>query len=406
LKAGGKADGSLLGRNSAFLPRLSHANMDLDSFFKLDNETFKIPFLDLRQPYQELKAEFDSAYKRVMQSGRFILGEEVETFEAEFAAYCDSKHCVSVGNGLEALYLILKGYGIGIGDEVLVPANTYIATWLAVSHTGAKPVPVEPVFATYNIDATSLADHLTPRTRAVIPVHLYGQPADMDDILELAHQHNLRVIEDASQAHGARYCGIPVGNLSDAAAFSFYPTKNLGAFGDGGAIVTNDESLAQRIRVLRNYGSRRKHFNEIRGYNSRLDPLQAAFLRVRLQHLDEWNTRRRTFAQRYLDELSGVENCVLPTVPSWAQPVWHQFVIRHQKRDRLRDHLTNRGIETALHYPIPPHLSEAYSDHTFGIGSLDRTEELAKTVLSLPMNPHLHPDHVPIVSRAILEFVD
>jgi dTDP-4-amino-4,6-dideoxygalactose transaminase len=228
----------------------------------------------------------------------------------------------------------------------------------------------------------------------------------MDDILQFAHQHDLRVIEDASQAHGARFRGIPVGSLSDAAGFSFYPTKNLGAFGDGGAIVTNDEGLAQRIQVLRNYGSPHKHFNTVRGYNSRLDPLQAAFLRVRLQHLDEWNLRRRFFADLYLKELSGTPNLVLPTVPASVQPVWHQFVIRHRERDRLRDHLTNQGIETAIHYPIPPHLSEAYSDHTFRDDSLKRTEELAKTVMSLPMNPHLQPDQVRNVSRAILEFVD
>lgn len=365
-----------------------------------------LTFLDLRLPYQELKAELDSAYERVMQSGRYILGEEVAAFEAEFAAYCGARCCVSAANGLEALYLILKAYGIGIEDEVLVPANTFIATWLAVSHTGAKPVPVEPSLATYNIDADCLAGSLTPRTRAIIAVHLYGQPAAMGDILQFAHQHDLRVIEDASQAHGARFRGAPVGSLSDAAGFSFYPTKNLGAFGDGGAIVTNDESLAQRLQVLRNYGSPHKHFNTVRGYNSRLDPLQAAFLRVRLQHLDEWNLRRQVLADLYLKELSGTPNLVLPTVPASVQPVWHQFVIRHRERDRLRDHLTNHGIETTIHYPIPPHLSEAYSDHTFRGGSLKRTEELAKTVMSLPMNPHLEPDQVRNVSRAIREFVD
>jgi dTDP-4-amino-4,6-dideoxygalactose transaminase len=379
--------------------------MRTKSFLKASHSDHaKVPFLDLRLPYQELRTELDLAYERVMQSGRYILGEEVEAFEAEFAAYCGARRCVSVANGLEALYLILKAYGIGTDDEVLVPANTFIATWLAVSHAGGKPVPVEPSLATYNIDADSLAGSLTPRTRAIIAVHLYGQPASMDDIIRFARQHDLRVIEDASQAHGARVSGVPVGSLSDAAGFSFYPTKNLGAFGDGGAIVTNDESLAQRIQVLRNYGSPHKHFNTVRGYNSRLDSLQAAFLRVRLQHLDEWNLRRQVLAQLYLKELSNAQNCVLPAVPAWAQSVWHQFVIRHGERERLRDHLTNRGIETAIHYPIPPHLSEAYSERAFGGRGFKRTEEAAKTVLSLPMNPHLQADQVQDVSRAILEF--
>ena len=371
-----------------------------------DRTPFEIPFLDLRLPYQELKAELDSAYERVMQSGRFILGEEVEAFEAEFAAYCGTKFCVGVANGLEALYLILRAYGIGAEDEVLVPSNTCIATWLAISHAGAKPIAVEPSPATYNIDGESLAEALTARTRAIIAVHLYGQPAPMDDILRFARKHDLRVIEDASHAHGAWFSGHRVGSLSDAAGFSFYPTKNLGAFGDAGAAVTNDERLAQCIQVLRNYGSPRKNFNTVRGYNSRLDPLQAAFLRVGLQHLDEWNNRRQTVAQLYLTELRTAQNCVLPAVPDWAHPVWHQFVIRHANRDRLRDHLANRGIETAIHYPIPPHHSEAYSDHAFASGDLKRTQELARTVVSLPMNPHLQPHEVLSICRAILELAD
>lgn len=370
-----------------------------------DSGQFELKFLDLKLPYQELKEELDAAYERVMQSGRFILGEEVEAFEAEFAAYCGTRFCVAVANGLESLYLILKAYGIGRRDEVLVPANTFIATWLAVSHAGAKPVPVEPCVATYNIDPDLLEGVLTSRTRAIIAVHLYGQPAAMDAIRHFARQHDLRVIEDASQAHGALCSGIRVGNLSDAAGFSFYPTKNLGAFGDAGAVVTSDESLARRIRILRNYGSPQKDFNTVRGYNSRLDPLQAAFLRVRLQHLDVWNARRQTLAMLYLTELRPAEHCILPVVPDWAQPVWHQFVIRHERRDRLREYLADCGIEVAVHYPIPPHHSEAYHDHAFAGSDLRRTEELAKTILSLPMNPHLLPDRVQAVSRAILEFV-
>jgi dTDP-4-amino-4,6-dideoxygalactose transaminase len=369
-------------------------------------KTFEFPFLDLRLPYQELKRELDSAYERVMQSGRFIMGEEVEAFEAEFAAYCGARFCVAVANGLESLYLILKAYGIGAGDDVLVPANTYIATWLAVSHVGAKPVPVEPSSATFNIACESMAQALTPRTRAIIAVHLYGQPASMDDIRRFGREHGLIIIEDAAQAHGARFSGTPAGNLSDAAGFSFYPTKNLGAFGDAGAVVTNDGALARRIQILRNYGSPRKNVNMVRGYNSRLDPIQAAFLRVRLRHLDEWNLRRQTIAQHYLKELQAVPGLELPFVPEWAQPAWHQFVIRDERRDELRNHLASRGIETAIHYPVPPHLSEAYSDHSFVRSDLMRTEELARTILSLPINPHLQPDQVRAVSSAILDFSD
>jgi dTDP-4-amino-4,6-dideoxygalactose transaminase len=339
-----------------------------------------------------------------MQSGRFILGEEVEAFETEFAAYCGARFCVAVANGLESLYLILKAYGIGAGDEVLVPANTYIATWLAVSHAGAKPVPVEPSSATFNIDCDYLAKALTKQTRAIIAVHLYGQPASMDDIRRFGREHSLLIFEDAAQAHGARFSGTPAGSLSDAAGFSFYPTKNLGAFGDAGAVVTNDGALASRIQLLRNYGSPQKNVNSVRGYNSRLDPIQAAFLRVRLHHLDEWNMRRQTLAQLYLKELQIAPKLVLPFVPEWAKPVWHQFVIRFDGRDALREYLASRGIDTAIHYPVPPHLSEAYSDHMFPGVDFRRTEELAKTILSLPMNPHLQQDQVQAVCSAILDF--
>ncbi|MDP2752964.1 MAG: DegT/DnrJ/EryC1/StrS family aminotransferase, partial [Nitrospirota bacterium] len=251
----------------------------------------KIPFLDLRAAYLELAPELDEAYHRVMQSGWFILGAEVDAFENEFADYCDAKQCVGVGNGLEALHLILRAMDIGPGDEVIVPSNTYIATWLAVSYAGATPVAVEPDRRTFNLDSARIEAAITPRTRAIIAVHLYGQPADMDPIIEIARRHNLRVIEDAAQAHGARYKGRRAGSLGDAAGFSFYPGKNLGALGDGGAVTTDDETLAGRIRVLRNYGSSIKYHNELKGYNSRLDELQAAFLRVKLKHLDTWNAR-------------------------------------------------------------------------------------------------------------------
>jgi dTDP-4-amino-4,6-dideoxygalactose transaminase len=366
----------------------------------------KIPFVDLKITYEELKEQFDAAYSRVMHSGQYVLGEEVEAFESEFATYCGPKFCVAVANGSEALFLILRALEIGAGDEVLVPGNTAIPTWLAVSQTGAKPVPVDPTLTTYNIDWNCLADSLTPKTRAIIAVHLYGQPADMDEIRKFARQHGLRVIEDAAQAHGARYRGAPVGNLSDAAGFSFYPTKNLGAFGDGGAVVTNDEHIADHVRLLHNYGSNIKNINTVQGYNSRLDPLQAAFLRVGLQHLDEWNMRRRSLAQLYMDEIGDAKSCGLPEVPVWAEPVWHQFVIRHSDREHLRNHLLKTGIETLIHYPIPPHLSQAYSGEEFNKSTLARTEELAKTVMSLPINPHLRSEDVIRIGRAIREFSD
>jgi len=351
----------------------------------------KVSFLDLEVPYLELKVEIDAAYRRVLESGRYILGKEVEAFEKEFAAYCGAKHCVGVGNGLEALHLILRGYGIGPEDEVIVPANTYIATWLAVSHAGATPVPVEPDKRTYNIDPERIEEVITKRTRAVIAVHLYGQPANMDLINEIAQKHGLKVIEDAAQAHGARYKGRKVGILGDAAGFSFYPTKNLGAVGDGGAVVTNDDDLADKVQVLRDYGSRVKYENEVKGFNSRLDELQAAFLRVKLNYLDEWNDRRRRLAAAYLNKLTGIPDLTLPHVPEWAAPVWHQFVIRHPERDNLQAYLKEHGIGTLIHYPIPPHLSGAFSDMGYGKDSFPVTEQIAKTCLSLPMGLHVQP---------------
>lgn len=345
----------------------------------------KVPFLDLKAPYLELKTELDAAYQRVMESGCYILGEEVEAFENEFADYCNVKHCVGVGNGLDALHLILRAYGIGKGDEVIVPANTYIATWLAVSHTGAIPVPVEPDPHTYNIDPQRIEASVTSMTHAIIPVHLYGQSADMDTITKIAQKHGLKVIEDAAQAHGALYKGRRVGSLGNAAGFSFYPGKNLGALGDAGAVVTDDDELADRIRILRNYGSRVKYHDEVKGFNSRLDPLQAAFLRVKLKHLDEWNKKRREIASSYLRGLADASDLILPEVPSWVESVWHLFVIRSNQRDKLQKHLEQCGIGTLIHYPVPPHLSEAYTDMGREKGDFPITEKLANTVLSLPM---------------------
>jgi dTDP-4-amino-4,6-dideoxygalactose transaminase len=363
-----------------------------------------IPFLDIKSSYLELKEDLDAAYQRVMQSGWYILGEEVKAFELEFANYCGAKYCIGVGNGLEALHLILRAYGIGEGDEVIVPANTYIATWLAVSYSGAKPVPVEPNPSTFNINPDNIEAAITRRTRAIIPVHLYGQTADMDPIVEIARRHGLKVIEDAAQSQGACYKGRQAGILGDAAGFSFYPGKNLGAFGDAGAVVTNDDDLAGRVGLLRNYGSKVKYSNDIKGFNSRLDPLQAAFLRVKLPHLAEWNERRKVIAQKYLNALGAVSGLLLPAVANWAEPIWHQFVVRHPRRDALQANLNQEGIGTLIHYPLPPHLSDAYSEFGWHSGDFPITEEMAKTVLSLPIGPHLDASSLEFIVETICLF--
>jgi len=362
-----------------------------------------VPFLDLGDTYREIRDELDGAYRRVMDSGWYVLGREVTEFETEFASYCGARYCMSVGNGLDAIELILRGYGIGPDDEVIVPANTYIATWLAVSSVGAQVVPIEPLSHTYNIDPDSITDAVTPRTRAVIAVHLYGQPADMTPILDIARKHDLKVIEDAAQAHGARYKGHSCGSIGDAAAWSFYPTKNLAAYGDGGAVTTNDDELASKVRVLRNYGSVSKYQNRDKGINSRLDELQAAFLRVRLAHLDEWNRRRARIAGFYLETL-GDSDVVLPAVASGVEPVWHLFVIRHRRRDKLRQHLLEHGIGALVHYPIPPHLQSAYMDLGFAEGSFPITETIHKEVLSLPIGPQLTIQQAQKVAQEVRAF--
>ena len=363
-----------------------------------------VPFLDLKAAYLELQVELNAAWRRVMDSGWYILGEEVEAFEREFAAYCGAKHCLGVGNGLDALILILRGYEIGPESEVIVPANTYIATWLAVSSVGATPVPVEPDSRTYNLDPRQIEAAITSRTRAIIPVHLYGQPAETEAIRQIGLQHGLKIIEDAAQAHGATYQEKRAGNLGHAAAFSFYPTKNLGAFGDAGAVVTNDDGLAERVRLLRNYGSRAKYHNEVKGVNSRLDPLQASLLRVKLPHLDAWNARRREVARQYLEGLSGCPDLIPPGVAGAAEPVWHQFVLRHPLRDKLQDYLKKAGLGTLVHYPVPPHLSGAYADGGWKRGDFPITEELADTVLSIPIGPHLGDEAIAFVIRTLQAF--
>jgi dTDP-4-amino-4,6-dideoxygalactose transaminase len=359
----------------------------------------EVPFLDIRATYRELKDRVEEAIARVLSSGRYLLGNELQAYEKEFAAYIGVKHCVGVANGLDALYLAMRAMGLGPGNEVIVPGNTYIATWLAVTYVGAKIVPVEPDARTYNLNPDTLEPAITERTRAIVPVHLYGQPADMDPIVNVARKHNLWILEDAAQAHGARYKGRRVGGLGDAAGWSFYPSKNLGAFGNGGAVTTDSDDLAERLRTLRNYGSHTKYVNEVAGINSRLDEIQAAVLRVKLSYLDEWNERRSRLAAIYVDELleSGLG---LPWVPEWAEPVWHAFVIRSKRRDELRRRLREAGIETLIHYPIPPHLQEAYKGLGLGEGSFPVSEAIHREVLSLPIGPHLTEAQVITVAEA------
>jgi dTDP-4-amino-4,6-dideoxygalactose transaminase len=359
-----------------------------DDFLQQHGKTQSIPFLDLKAAQLELCSELEQAFDRTLNSGWYILGDEVKQFEREFAEYCESAHCVGVGNGLEALHLILRAYGIGVGDEVIVPSNTYIATWLAVSYAGATPVPVEPDERTYNIDPQRIEAAITPYTKAIIAVHLYGQPADMDVINAIAKKHNLKVIEDAAQAHGAKYKGRHVGSLGDAAGFSFYPGKNLGAIGDGGAVTTSDTALAEKVRVLGNYGSRVKYHNEVKGFNSRLDELQAAFLREKLKTLDAWNEKRKLIAAEYLRQLADTD-LLLPHVPEWAEPVWHLFVVRSKRREQFQNQLNHMGIGTLIHYPIPPHLQEAYADLGFGRRAFPIAEQIHEEVLSLPMFPSM-----------------
>ncbi len=361
----------------------------------------RVPFLDLRSAYLELQPELDAALRRVMDSGRYILGREVEAFEREFAAYCGARYCVGVGNGLEALHLVLRGWGIGTGDEVIVPANTYIASWLAVSYAGARPVPVEPDPRTYNVDPARIEAAISPRTKAIMPVHLYGLPADMTPVMEIARRHGLKVVEDAAQAHGARYQERRTGALGHAAGFSFYPSKNLGAFGDGGAVVTDDEELARRVSLLRNYGSETRYRNPLQGYNSRLDELQAALLRTRLPKLEEWNARRREHARQYLAAFAAA-GAVLPVEPPRHEHAWHLFVIRVRQRDRLRQFLESRGVGTQVHYPVPPHLQPAYVELAMGRGKFPITEAIHDEALSLPLGPHLREEEVTYVAEQVI----
>lgn len=362
----------------------------------------KVPFLDLKSSYREIERQLNDAALRVLGSGWYVGGPEVERFETEFAAYCEAAHCVAVANGLDALQLALLAAGIEPGDEVVVPAHTFIATWLAVTQCGAVPVPVDTDPVTYALDARRLAAAFTSRTKAVVPVHLYGLAADLGAILQVSAEHGVAVVEDAAQAHGARFRGRRIGGHGTAAAWSFYPGKNLGAFGDGGAVTTNDAALAARLRLLRNYGSSVRYVHDMQGRNSRLDPLQAALLGIKLGHLDEWNNRRKMIAQRYLVELAGT-GLALPVVPAWAEPVWHLFCVRHPQRDAFCEALRAAGVETLIHYPIPPYLQRAYSDLGIPRGTFPNAEETASTVLSLPIGPAMSDAQVDTVIAAVRE---
>ena len=364
-----------------------------------------IPFLDLKSINLRQKQEFQKVLGDVLDSGWLVLGKQTEAFENDFAAYCDAKHCVGVANGLEALHLVLRAWGISDGDEVIVPSNTYIATWLAVSQVGATPVPVEPDFETFNIDPDLIEEAITPRTRAIIPVHLYGQTASMDKIMSIANRHGLKVLEDSAQAHGARFNKRPAGTLGHAAAFSFYPSKNLGALGDAGAVTTNDASLADKIRILRNYGSHVKYQNEIRGYNSRLDELQSAFLRAKLPLLDSDNERRSKIAAAYTLGLKDLNGLIIPKVCAESDHVWHLYVVRHANREQLQSRLLELGIGTMIHYPIPPHLQPAYKDLGFHLGAYPISEKMHKDVLSLPIGPTLSKEDVEKVIAAVRQAV-
>jgi len=360
----------------------------------------RVPFLELAPSIAEVRSELDAAHARVLDRGWVLLGPELEAFEQAWSKWLDVKHTIGVANGLDALRLSLVACGVGHGDEVIVPSNTYIATWLAVSEIGARPVPVEPDELTCTIDINRIEAAITPKTKAIMPVHLYGQSADLDPILSIANKHGLAVVEDAAQAHGATYRGRKIGSHGNAIGWSFYPTKNLGALADAGAVTTNDDTLADRLRVSRNYGQRRRYVCETQGWNSRLDELNAAYLQVKLSYLDEWNQRRSVLAKNYMNELSGC-GLQLPTIDSRNEHVWHLFVVRHPQRDRLQKALESEGIGTICHYPIPPHRQEAYSNLGYQPGDFPITERIHETCFSLPLHPHLTADQQNHVISAI-----
>lgn len=362
-----------------------------------------IPFFDMQAVQTALKPQLSEAFERVSRSGHMILGPELAAFEEEFARYCGVRFCIGVGNGLDALALTLRAWDIGPGDEVLVPSHTFIATWLAVSMVGATPVPVE-IDEHYMLDPRCLAERITPRSAAVIPVHLYGQAAPMDEIREIASKAGLLVLEDAAQAHGAMYRERRCGSLGHAAAFSFYPTKNLGAMGDGGGIVTDDPALADKLKALRNYGSKAKYVHEVSGVNSRLDELQAAILRVKLPHLDDWNERRRAIARHYTSRLEGLEGIETPLIAPNNEHVFHLYVIRAREREKLMQFLASREIAGAIHYPVAAHMQGAFSMLGIPANDLPLARRAAEEVLSLPLWPQMRIEDADRVIEALHDF--
>ena len=364
----------------------------------------KVPFVSLKPVNEETRDELTKAFNRVLDNSNYILGNELDGFEKAYAKYCGAKYCVGCGTGLDALFLILKAYGIGTGDEVIIPSNTFIATALAVTYAGAKPVLVEPHQDTFLLDENLIEKNITKRTKAIIAVQLYGQVCNMDKILQIARKHRLKLIEDAAQAHGAEYKGKKVGSLADAAGFSFYPGKNLGALGDGGAVLTNDKDVADKVRILRNYGSDYKYHHILQGNNSRLDEMQAAFLHVKLPYLDKWNKERRRIADRYMSEICN-ERVILPTIADNVTPIWHIFAVRiPQNRETFVEYLKDKGIMTNKHYPIPIHLQKAYSDLGYQKGELPIAESISETEVSIPMYYGMTDDEIGYVIKAVNEY--
>lgn len=364
----------------------------------------QVPFVDLAAQYRTIAAEINEAVSKTIRETDFILGKEVGLFEEEFASFCEAKWAIGLDSGTSALELALRAFEIGPGDEVITAANSFIASALAISHAGAMPVLVDVDAESYTIDAAAIEKAITPRTKAIIPVHLYGHPADMDAIMQLADRHRLVVIEDACQAHGARHKGKRAGSLGHAAAFSFYPGKNLGAYGDGGAVVTSDDTVAKRLQMLRNYGQKEKYQHMFRGYNRRLDTLQAAILRIKLKHLEEWNVARRQHAKTYR-RLLAQSGIIAPQEVALSESVWHLYVIRVDERDALREYLTSRGVNVGIHYPIPIHLQPAYRDLGYRQGEFPVTEEYARQILSLPMYAELIPEVIGRVAETVSQFV-
>ena len=364
----------------------------------------KIPFLNLKQLNEPFENDFEHAYRELIKSGWYILGERVSTFENEYSDFNNVQHTIGVANGLDALILSLRALNVVSGDEVIVPSNTYIASWLAISFLGAKPVPVEPRIETYNINPELIKAAITPKTKAIMPVHLYGQICEMEEIMKIAKNHNMYVIEDNAQSQGASYLGKLSGSWGHCNGTSFYPGKNLGALGDGGAVTTNDSDLARIVSVNRNYGSEKKYFNEVKGINSRLDELQASFLSIKLKQLNRDNLKRVEIARLYSEFLEGVGDLILPELAADATSVYHQYVIRTKKRDELQAYLAKNGIGTMIHYPVPPHLQQAYIDLGYKNGDFPIAEEIARTCLSVPIWPGMAHDEVGQVSLTISKF--